>query len=100
MCRMRPSVGRSDAAEMTSRLVALCFDANDPSGVAGFWSGVLGWEPIADPREGATLVPDDDTGFRMRFVPSQEPKTGQNHMHFDLTSASLHNQQEIVAKAL
>src|SRR3954453_23577815 len=37
-----------DSAEMTSRLAALCFDANDPSGLARFWSGVLGWEPTAD----------------------------------------------------
>ena len=85
---------------MTSRLIALCFDANDPSGLARFWSGVLGWQPIADSHEGATLVPDDDTGFRIRFVPNQEPKTGQNHMHFDLTSTSVENQQQTVAMAL
>ncbi|HMD11512.1 MAG TPA: VOC family protein, partial [Marmoricola sp.] len=30
---------------MASRLDALCFDANDPDGLARFWSGVLGWEP-------------------------------------------------------
>ena len=62
------------ALEVTCRLVALCFDANDPAGLARFWSGVLGLEPIADPREGVTLLPDDETGFRIRFVPSQEPK--------------------------
>lgn len=85
---------------MTCRLVALCFDANDPAGLARFWSRVLGWEPIADPREGVTLLPDDDTGFRIRFVPSHEPKSGQNQIHFDLTSTSLEDQQRIVAKAL
>jgi predicted enzyme related to lactoylglutathione lyase len=85
---------------MASRLDALCFDANDPDGLARFWSGVLGWEPMADPREGVTLLPDDDTGFRIRFVPSQEPKSGQNHIHFDLTSTSLQDQHQIVAKAL
>src|SRR4051794_20358551 len=85
---------------MTVRLVALCFDANDPAGLARFWSGVLGWEPTADPRAGVTLLPRDDTGFRIRFVPTQEPKSGQNHMHFDLTSTSLEEQQQIVARAL
>ena len=85
---------------MTSRLIALCFDANDASGLARFWSGVLGWEPIADPREGVTLLPDDDTGFRIRLVPSTEPKSGQNQIHFDLTSTSLEGQQQTVAKAL
>ena len=28
---------------MTSQLLALCFDANDPLGLARFWAGVLGW---------------------------------------------------------
>jgi hypothetical protein len=28
---------------MTCHLVALCFEANDPSRLAGFWAGVLGW---------------------------------------------------------
>jgi len=97
---MRVSRQIGDAAEMTSRLIALCIDANDPSGLARFWSGVLGWEPIAHPHEGATLVPDDDTGFRIRFVPSQEPKTSQNQMHFDLTSTSHEHQQQTVAKVL
>jgi catechol 2,3-dioxygenase-like lactoylglutathione lyase family enzyme len=85
---------------MTSRLSALCFDANDPPRLARFWSGVLGLEMTADPREGVALLPDDDAGFRIRFVPTQEPKLGQNQMHFDLTSTSLEGQQQTVAKAL
>ncbi len=28
---------------MTCQLLALCFDANDPLGLARFWAGVLGW---------------------------------------------------------
>jgi catechol 2,3-dioxygenase-like lactoylglutathione lyase family enzyme len=85
---------------MTSRLVALCVDAHDPSGLAAFWSGVLGWETAADARGGVTLVPADDTGFRLRFVPGAAEKSGPNQMHLDLTSVSLEDQQETVAKAL
>ena len=33
---------------MTCDLVALCFDAKDPIRIAGFWSGVLGWEASDD----------------------------------------------------
>ena len=46
------------------------------------------------------LLPSDDTGFRIEFPPTQEPKCGQNQMHFDLTSQSLEEQQATVARAL
>ena len=85
---------------MAADLVALSVDAHDPEGLARFWAGVLGWEPADDPYDGTTLVPDDDTGFRLRFLPTQEPKVGENRMHFDLTSTSLEDQQQTVAKAL
>jgi len=83
---------------MASHLVALCFDANNPRDVATFWAGLLRWE-LADAREGIELLPRDDTGFRLRFVASEQQKVGQNHMHFDLTS-NLTDQQETVATAL
>lgn len=85
---------------MPSRLIALCFDANDPVGLARFWSGVLGWEMTDDPDEGVTLLPSDDTGFRIRFVHTREQKSGPNQMHFDLTSTSLEDQRRTVAGAL
>jgi predicted enzyme related to lactoylglutathione lyase len=85
---------------MTAQLVALCIDAQDPAGLARFWSGVLGWVTTDDPHEGVTLLPVDDTGFRIRFVATDRPKSGRNQMHFDLTSTSLQEQQETVARAL
>ncbi len=85
---------------MTSHLVALCFDANDPLRLARFWAGVLGWEMADDPHDGIALLPSDDTGFRIRFLPTQEQKAGQNQMHFDLTSTSLEDQQQTVARSL
>ncbi len=85
---------------MTSHLLALCFDANDPLRLARFWAGVLGWEMADDPHDDIALLPSDDTGFRIRFVSTQEQKTGQNQMHFDLTSRSLEVQQQTVATSL
>ena len=85
---------------MTAQLVALSVDAHDPEGLARFWAGVLGWKPVDDPHDGSTLVPDDDTGFRIRFLPTSEPKSGRNQMHLDLTSTSLQDQQQTVARAL
>jgi predicted enzyme related to lactoylglutathione lyase len=84
---------------MTVLLFALCFDANDPRALARFWAGVLGWEMAADPDD-VVLLPSDDTGFRLRFLPTAEPKSRPNQMHFDLTSASLEAQQQTVARSL
>ena len=85
---------------MTSHLVALTVDAHDPAQLARFWGGLLGWWPAEDPQGASALEPIDDTGFRLRFVPTREPKTGQNRMHLDLTSGSPDDQQETVARAL
>jgi len=81
---------------MTSHLVALCFDANDPPRLARFWAGVLGREMADD----LTLLPSEDTGFRIRFLPTEHEKLGPNQVHFDLTSTSLEDQQQTVARAL
>ena len=83
-----------------SQLVAVCFDANDPTRLASFWSSLLGWETADDPQDGVTILPHDDTGFRIRFVRTDEQKSGQNHMHFDLTSTSPEDQQQTVARSL
>jgi hypothetical protein len=85
---------------MTCQLFALSFDANQPLSLARFWSGILGREMVDDPHEGVALLPGDATGFRIRFQPNPEPKTGRNWMHFDLTSESLEDQQRTVARSL
>ena len=85
---------------MTCHLLALCFDANDPLHLARFWAGVLRWEMADNPQDCIALRPSDDTGFRIRFIATQEQKAGQNQMHFDLTSTSLEDQQQTVARSL
>jgi len=62
---------------MTSHLYALCFDALDPHRLAHFWAGVLRGEMAAD-ADNIAILPSDDTGFRIRFVPTRQQKTGQN----------------------
>jgi hypothetical protein len=85
---------------MTCHLLALCFDAQHPVRLARFWAGVLGWEMAGDPQDGIVLLPSDDTGFRLRFLPTARQKAGQNQMHFHLTSTSLEDQQQTVARSL
>ena len=80
---------------MTATLQALSFDAHDPHRLTRFWAEILGWK-----TDGTELVPNDDTGFRIRFVATEEQKAGKNHAHFDLTSESLEDQRYTVAKAL
>jgi hypothetical protein len=85
---------------MTSHLHALGFDAIDAPGLARFWAGVLGREITHEPEDLIVLTPNDDTGLRIEFSATQVPKTAQNQMHFDLTSATPEQQQQTVAKAL
>lgn len=85
---------------MTCQLRALCVDAHDPSRLERFWAGMLGWELVGGPQDGIAPPPGDDTGFLIRFLPTKRPKAGQNQMHFDLTSTSLDDQRQTVARAL
>jgi hypothetical protein len=88
---------------MGSELFALCLDAADPAGLAAFWAAMLGSEVIDDRGHtggAVALVPTADVPFRVRFLASAEPKVAANRMHFDLTSTSLEDQEQTVARAL
>ncbi|SEO21546.1 VOC family protein [Actinacidiphila rubida] len=82
-----------------TRIDALCFDANDPQELSRFWGEFLGWERT-DEVDGPAVLPADDTGFRLRFLPTEATKSRQNQMHFDLTSRTPETQQETVDRAL
>src|SRR4051795_2695964 len=86
---------------MTLQLQALCWDATDPLRLARFWAGTLGRELASTgDATGVALLPSDGTSFRIRLQPTQEPKVGRNQMHLHLTSTSLDDQQQTVARAL
>jgi catechol 2,3-dioxygenase-like lactoylglutathione lyase family enzyme len=84
---------------MSARLVALCFDANDPLGLARFWSTALRWEIDDRTDDEIRLVPTDAT-FRIVFRSAPEPKTGRNRIHLDLTTTSVDDQNESVSRLL
>ncbi|MFH8798081.1 VOC family protein [Streptomyces sp. NPDC017936] len=85
---------------MSSRLFAISFDAHQPERLARFWSGVLGSERIDEWDDGVALQSGNDAGYLLGFRPSRTRKTAQNRLHFDLTSSSLDDQQQTVARAL
>jgi predicted enzyme related to lactoylglutathione lyase len=83
---------------MTSRLVALCFDANDPLRLARFWADALHWDVGDETHDEIGLVPTDDTRFRIVFLPVPEEKAGKNRIHLDLTTTSIDDQNETVGR--
>lgn len=84
---------------MTVHLVSLSFAAFHPDELARFWAFALGWR--VEPGEGGVmLLPDDDTSFQIILSPTTVPKTGQNRIHFDLTTASIDDQTDTVATLL
>src|SRR4051794_38862482 len=85
---------------MTSRLVALCVDANDPRRLALFWAVALGWEVRDESGHHIDLVPTDGTRWRIRFLPVADEKAGKNRIPLDLTSTSSDDQTETVARLL
>lgn len=83
---------------MTARLDALRVRASDPESLARFWRDLLGW--VRAPHAGTELVPTDETGFDLRFVPAAEPRVGLNQVHLHLTSAEPGDQERTVQRAL
>ena len=85
-------------SDMTSRLVALCFGANDPLRLARFWAEALHWEVGGEADDEIGLVPTDGTRFRILFLAIPEQKAGKNRIHLDLTSTSIEEQRETVER--
>lgn len=70
---------------MSSELISICFDAEDPAGQEAFWAAML---------DGA------GSRFGVTFRDARVPKVGLNLMHLELTSTSLEDQQATVARVL
>jgi catechol 2,3-dioxygenase-like lactoylglutathione lyase family enzyme len=88
---------------MSTRLVHLVIDANDPAKLARFWSGALGWEIEEEEPDEVDVSPagyhyPDPVALPLVFVRVQEPKTVKDRIHLDLASRSPEDQAEIVAR--
>jgi predicted enzyme related to lactoylglutathione lyase len=85
---------------MTTRLVNVCFDANDPVRLARFWASALGWEIHNETDAEIGVLPTDGTRFILVFVPVLEPKTSKNPIHLDLVSESVQHQRQVVDRLI
>lgn len=83
---------------MTSRLRALCCEAEDPPRVAGFWASLLGRELVEDAS--GVLLPGDGTQVGLRFVPGRPPGAAPARVHLHVSSSEAVDQQQRVATAL
>lgn len=81
---------------MVLHLNALRIDAVAPYALAGFWAGLLGWEVEGSPDDDVVTAVPTGTAAALRFVRTDEPKSGRNRMHLDLTTLSGIDQERMV----
>lgn len=87
---------------MSVRLGTVVVDANDPVGLAAFWTSVLtGWRVVdVDEDDGAVEIgPGDDPGdgssVTLLFAPVPEPKAVKNRLHLDLHPVGVEQAEEL-----
>jgi Glyoxalase-like domain len=85
----------SEQAPAITGIAALAVDSHDPSGLARWWSRLLGGEVEVDPDGDATL--HTPGGLAVDFLRVPEAKTVKNRLHLDLRSTDL---AEATAQAL
>lgn len=71
-------------ADSPMRTNALIVDAADPERLAAFWSELLGRPVVA--RMGPYVWLRREDGLGLGFQRTDEPTSGKNRMHFDITS--------------
>jgi hypothetical protein len=90
---------------MPTRLVHLVVDAAEPTRLARFWAGALGWVVAAEEADEVDVWPSgfsypDPSALPLVFVPVPEPKTGKNRVHLDLATESAAHQAAEVERLL
>jgi hypothetical protein len=85
---------------MTVQLVALVLSSVGPKRLAPFWAHALRWDIREIAGVGVELVPTDATSFNLLLRPDPHEKVGQNRIHLDLTTTSLHDQDDTVSALL
>ncbi len=72
---------------MTAFIKYVTFDCVDPRGLSAFWSGVTGYERVADEDDFAALAAPDKRGVQgILFWRVPEPRTAKSRMHVELAT--------------
>ncbi|WP_158607718.1 VOC family protein [Flexivirga caeni] len=81
------------------RFLGVRLDARNATAISTFWAELLGWK--LQPREdGAILVmPDSSTSFPLAVHSADTLKSGQNRIHFDLTTNSAQHMRRLISRA-
>lgn len=71
------------------RLQTVTVDAHDPSALARFWAGALGWQVTDEGPIEVGVEPSEDSGVRgmvpdLLFIKVPEGKALKNRLHLDL----------------
>src|SRR6476659_9481502 len=90
---------------MSTRLVHLVVDADEPGRLARFWARALGWEVASEEPDEVDVCPPgfsypDPSALPLVFVPVPEPKNGKNRVHLDLATDSAAHQAAEVERLL
>jgi hypothetical protein len=83
---------------MTSRLVAVTFDAHHPADLATFWAGLLDREVV--PEADGALLAGDPAQVGLRFVSATTERSGPNRLHLHLTTTSLDDEEQTVEQVV
>lgn len=84
---------------MALHLEALAVDAADPTALARFWAGVLGWTTAEDRPGAVTVVPSDPLCVALRFRGVAAPSGASRH-HLHVTSTSTDDMAATVQRVL
>ncbi|HEY6932240.1 MAG TPA: VOC family protein [Marmoricola sp.] len=80
-------------------LVGIRLDAYDVRRISTFWADLLGWS-LEDRADGAVaVVPTARTSYPVVVCAAGSLKSSQNRIHFDLTTGSLAEMQQLIARA-
>ena len=84
---------------VVSRISHTTIDCHDAYALSTWWKPVLGYIDVpGDPNEAGDeecMIVDPDTGHRLLFIETGDPKHGKNRVHFDLAPTDRMRDEEI-----